>query len=370
MSKKMKKKVGRTNVVKEIKNLANNVYKRIMRKKSPSLESPLRSLSNVKYDPKHGYFQLLGKMKERTLTASTVKTFAQTLRMMGLSKSLIENDDIATKREAYYVSKNWGDARFKEQPESDTVMDDVEAMMMVNREQIGFIPEEKGGDIAGDLIVIDKDPNTGKRLKIDCTKFGSGAYSIPSSVEHLKFQTKAKFVLAIETAGMFQRLVKHGYYKKVKCILISMGGVPTRACRRFIRRLSDSCKIPVYVFTDGDPYGYLNIYRTLKVGSGNAAHINEFFCVPKAKFIGVTPYDIEKYKLPTHPLKDKDIKRIKDGMKNDPFVNHHKEWQKALTKMAKMKVRVEQQAFAAHALNYVIDKYLPEKLRNPKSWLP
>ena len=58
-----------------------------------------------------------------------------------------------------------------------------------------------------------------------------------------------------------------------------MGGVPTRACRRFIRRLSDEKKLPVYVFTDGDPYGYMSIYRTLKVGSGNAAHINQYFCV-------------------------------------------------------------------------------------------
>jgi DNA topoisomerase-6 subunit A len=35
-----------------------------------------------------------------------------------------------------------------------------------------------------------------------------------------------------------------------------------------------------------------------------------------------------------------------------------------------MKKRVEQQAFAAHSLNYVIDTYLPEKLKNPKTWLP
>lgn len=161
---------------------------------------PVRSLQNVKYDPKEGYFQLVGKIKERTLTASTVKTFAQTLLMMNESKKLIEINDIATKREMYYISKNWGDARFKEQPESDSIMDDFEAMMEVNREQIGFVPEEKGGAVAGELIVYD-----GKD-KIDCTKFGSGAYSVPSSVEHLTFDTNAEFVLAIETSGMFQRL--------------------------------------------------------------------------------------------------------------------------------------------------------------------
>jgi len=357
-------------VVEQIKQLARQIYNTITKKEAPEISAPLRSLANVSYDPKGGYFQLMGKTKSRTMSAATIKTFAQTLRMMALSKNLVETNDIATKREAYYVSKNWGEARFKEQPESDTVMDDVEAMMMVNREQIGFIPEEKGGDIAGSLTVIDKDPDSGEEIRIDCTRFGSGAYSIPSSVEHLKFETKAKFILAIETAGMFQRLVKHNYYKKSNSILISMGGVPTRACRRFIRRLSDSHNLPVYVFTDGDPYGFLNIYRTLKVGSGNAAHINQFFCVPQAKFIGVTPDDIEDYKLPTHPLKDVDIKRVKDGLKNDPFVQQHKEWQRALEKIVKLKVRAEQQAFAASGLNYVIDTYLPEKLKNPKTWLP
>ncbi len=365
MSEKMTK-----DVVKELKEIAKSIYTSITAKKLPSVNMPLRALQNVKYDPKVGFFELVGKNKGRTLTASTAKTFAQTLLMMNESRKLVQTDDIATKREMYYISKNWGDARFLDQPESDTVMDDIEAMMMTNREQLGFIPEEKGGDVAGELVVIDVDQETGKDIKIDCTKFGSGAYSVPSSVEHLKFDTKAKFILAIETAGAFQRLVKHKYWKKANCILVSMGGVPTRACRRFIRRLADDMKIPVYVFTDGDPYGYLNIYRTLKVGSGNAAHINKYFCVPQAKFIGVTPQDIIDYKLPTHPLKDIDIKRVKDGMKNDPFVQYYKEWQNALDQMVKMKKRVEQQAFAAHSLNYVMDTYLPEKLKNQKTWLP
>lgn len=357
-------------VITGIKDIAKDIFTHIKGKRQPELKSPLRSLSNVRYDPKDGYFELDSKFKLRTLTANSIKTFAQTLRMLSLSKNLIETDDIATKREAYYVSKNWGDARFNEQTESDSIMDDVEATLLVNREQLGFIADEHGGSVAGELVVIDKDPNTGKEIKIDLTKFGSGSYSIPSDVEEIQFQTQAKFVLAIETNGMFERLNKHGYWKNAKCILVSMGGVPTRATRRFIRRLADTMKIPVYVFTDGDPYGWLNIYRTLKVGSGNAAHINKYFCVPQAKFIGITPQDIMDYKLPTHPLKDVDIKRVKDGIKNDPFVRHHKPWQKALREIVQLKKRAEQQALAQHGLNFVITNYLPEKLKNEKSWLP
>jgi DNA topoisomerase-6 subunit A len=356
--------------IRKIDDTADAVHQSILKKKTPRLLFPLRSLSNVKYDPKQGHFQMRGKKKERTLTVSTVKTFAQTLRMMALSKELVRQDDIATKREAYYVSKNWGEARFLEQPESDAVMDDVEALFEVNREQIGFIPEEKGGEISGRLVIIDRDTETGKPLRIDCTKFGSGAYSIPISVEHLKFETDAKFILVIETAGMFQRLVKHAYWKKANCILVSMGGVPTRACRRFIRRLADFKKIPVYVFVDGDPYGISNIYRTLKVGSGNAAHLNEYFCVPQARYLGITPQDIVDYKLPTHPLKEVDVKRARDAIKNDPFFQHHKPWVAAMDQLLKMGVRAEQQALAKWGLNYVIDQYLPEKLKHTERFLP
>jgi DNA topoisomerase-6 subunit A len=354
----------------EITKRAGAVRARIQRRSKPTLSFPLRALSNVSYHPKRGFFELRGKKKTRTLTLATVKTFAQTLRMMSTAKNLVEEDEIMTKREAYYVSKNWDEARFDEQPESDTVIDDIEALFEVNREQLGFIPEEKGGEIAGRLIVIDRESDTGKELRIDCTKFGSGAYSIPISVEHLRFETKAKFILAIETAGMFQRLVKHGYWRQANCILVSMGGVPTRACRRFIRRLADELKLPVYAFVDCDPYGMFNIYRTLKVGSGNAAHINRYFCVPRATFLGVTPQDIVDYRLPTHPLKDVDIKRAQDALKNDPFVKHYKPWQNAIQQLLDMGVRAEQQAFAVHDLNYVINDYLPEKLAAPAKFLP
>jgi DNA topoisomerase VI subunit A len=363
--KKMAKNKGELKeVMVEIIDIASGIRKDINKKKNPHVTMPLRSLSNVEYNPKQGYFELKGKEKIRTLTASTIKTFAQTLLLMNESKKLAKIKDTASKREAYYISKNWGAAAFKEDSEAFSVMDDVEAMLEVNREQMGFIAEEKGGEIAGELIIVD-----GKD-KIDCTKFGSGAYSIPSMVEQIKFQTKAKFILVVETTALFHRLNNHKYWKTANCIIVAMGGVPTRSTRRFVRRLADDKNLPVYVFTDGDPYGYLNIYRTFKVGSGNAAHINEFFCVPQAQFLGVTPQDIVDYKLPTHDLLDTDLKRIKDGIKNDPFVQEHKKWQKALEKMYKMKKRSEQQAFAAKDLNYVLTDYLPAKLKDKSTWLP
>jgi len=359
--------------IQAITEVARAIEGRVEKMTKPEVSFPIRSLGNVRYDPKKGYFEI-GKGKSvRTLTVNTAKTFAQTLKMMALSKELVTTSDFATKRDAYYQSKNWGEARFDEQGESDMVMDDIEAMFSVSgvsREQLRFIPDEHGGAVAGKLLVHDTDLETGKTETIDCTRFGSGAYSIPSLVEQLTFETKAKFILCIETGGMFQRLQSHKFWEKASCILVSMAGVPTRATRRFVRRLSDQCDLPVYAFVDCDPYGISNIYRTLKVGSGNAAHINRFFCVPRASFLGVTPQDITDYKLPTHPLKDVDLKRAKDALKNDPFFQIHKPWARAMEQLIQMGVRAEQQALARWGLNYVIDEYLPAKLKKPATFLP
>ena len=43
---------------------------------------------------------------------------------------------------------------------------------------------------------------------------------------------------------------------------------------------------------------------------------------------------------------------------------------KALQQLLKMGVRAEQQAFAKFDLNFVIDRYLPEKLKQPGKFLP
>ena len=362
--------VANTDVVGRIRDEAAGVYQRIGRKQKPQMKLPIRALSNVTYRPQEGFFQLRGRNKVRTLTVGTVKTFAQTLKMLAMSKELITTGRHSTKREAYYQAYNWGEAAFGEQDESDTVMDDVEAMLAVNREQLHFRADEHGGEVAGELIVIDRDRRSRRSIQIDCTRFGSGAYSVPTVVEDLEFRTKAKFILAVETKGMFERLVEEDFFGRQHCILVSMGGVPSRACRRFIRRLADSRGLAVYVFSDGDPYGYFNIYRTLKVGSGNAAHLNEYFCVPQARFLGVTPDDIHDYKLPTHPLKDVDRKRATDAMRNDPFIRHHRPWQDAMNKMLKLGVRVEQQALAKHGLEYVANTYLPRKLKQVEAFLP
>ncbi|MBI3675197.1 MAG: DNA topoisomerase IV subunit A [Proteobacteria bacterium] len=358
-----------------IDGIASRVWETIARGELPAIDILVRGLSNVSYDPQKGYLELGEIHKSRTLTVNTIRSFAQTLRLMAASHDMVQSDDFATKREVYYVSKNWGDCRFDDQPESDAIMDDIEALASVqglSREQLRFYADSHGGSVAGELVVVDSHSQNGAEIEIDCRNLGTGAYSIPRAVEHLGFRSNAEFVLAIETGGMFQRLNNHQFWKKANCILIEMGGVPTRATRRFLRRLTDEMDLPVYCFVDCDPYGFANIYRTLKAGSGNAAHINQFYCVPRARFLGVTPRDIRDYGLEdaTHPLNPTDIKRARDAIQNDPFFAAYPQWISAIEQLLSMGVRAEQQALAKWGLNFVMDEYLPRKLADKNSFLP
>src|SRR5687767_6681144 len=88
--------------IEQITAAAGDIHGSILKGNKPELKFPLRTLSNVKYSRKQGYFEIGKQKKSRTLTVGTVKAFAQTLKMMELSKVLVETDDFATKRDAYY----------------------------------------------------------------------------------------------------------------------------------------------------------------------------------------------------------------------------------------------------------------------------
>ena len=59
------------NVVPKIQKEAKAVEESILKRKKPSLRFPIRSLANVRYLEKEGYFEIRGRKKERTLTVNT-----------------------------------------------------------------------------------------------------------------------------------------------------------------------------------------------------------------------------------------------------------------------------------------------------------
>jgi DNA topoisomerase-6 subunit A len=173
-------------------------------------------------------------------------------------------------------------------------------------------------------------------------------------------RTSADKILVIEKGAMFTRLVEERVHEKFNSILIHTAGQSPRATRSIIHRLNKDYKLPVYIFTDGDPWG-VHIAMVIISGSANAAHLRGL-ATPDAKWIGVWGSDILDYKLPTEPLTAFDHKRLFE-LKSDPRYKD-KLWQDELDIFLKLEQKAELEAFSKYGLTYIVDKYLPAKLES------
>jgi hypothetical protein len=126
--------------------------------------------------------------------------------------------------------------------------------------------------------------------------------------------------------------------------------------------------LPVYVLVDNDPWGYY-IYSVVKQGSINLAFESERMAIPKAKFIGLSSADPERYELPRNvgiKLNDKDVSRAKELLNYAWF--QKKDWQQEIKRMLSIGLKYELDALANKDFQYLTKTYLPRKLKE-EDWL-
>ncbi len=336
-----------------------------------TIETKVRSKSNVEYDEEDGRLELGDSYSTRKfLNISHARKFMQTLMVASKTKELVEQGRTAAIREVYYQLKHsvpgLDENTFDDQDESNNVVVDIETATGAIREDLHLFAEPKGR-LFGPIVINDSGD------EIDGMNMGTSGMAINSIVDHFEFvECNADFVLVVETSAMVNRLVEEDFHKDHNAIIIGTGGQPARGARRLINMMNNELDLPVYVFTDGDPWGYY-IYSVLKSGSMSLAFQSDRLATPEAKLIGMTMEDIEEYDLHnvTENLKGKpkdaggptkDYKRIQDVMEYDWMQTE--EWQNQFQKMIDMGVRVEQQALASQSLEFVANTYLPEKIEN------
>ena len=354
-------------VEKKLKTLGEDVLKDINQKKNPDIDIPIRSLSNVIYDEKTKQLSLGNKVSKRYLfNVAHAKRFMQTLLVASLCKELQDEKIHTSLRDLFYALKrtlpNSEENTFDEQKESDPIIVDLEVMLDVLREQLHLNADVRGR-VVGNVVIKDRGD------LINWSKLGSGGWAIPSNVEEITLKkVNAKYILVIEKNAAFERLHEDKFWQKQKCILVTTQGQAARGPRRLIQRLSTEYKLPVYVFTDADSYGWY-IYSVLKYGSISLAHISERLGCPTAKFIGLTISDIDEFKLEGFTIKarDVDIKRAREMLKYDWF--KHPAWQKELKLMIQRKVKAELEALSGRGLKFMTEVYLPKKIKK-KEFLP
>jgi DNA topoisomerase-6 subunit A len=354
------------------------LLRQIEKGENPTLVLPKRTLQNTIYDEKRKLL-LLGpeKLRRSFFDLHEARKFMQTLLMARIIYEALERDEYPTIRDLYYRGKHtivvkgldgrrYEENTWDEQRESDAVIRDIEVLTGLLREEMLILSKEKG-KVVGYMKI-----RSGSDI-IDLSKMGHGAYAIEPTPDLIEFiDVDAEYVLVIEKDAVFQQLHRIGFWKKHKVILITSAGQPDRATRRFVRRLNEELKLPVYVLTDADPYGWY-IYSVFKIGSITLSYESERLATPDAKFLGVSMTDIFGYGRKKPYLSeqerrnfiikatDKDIKRAQELMNYHWFRTPR--WKIELDIFLKKKAKLEIEALTSKGLRFLADKYIPEKIQ-------
>jgi len=354
----------------QIKELADNVVSAASTRKDPALDIPARTLSNVHYNEKKRFIEMGKATNQRQLfNLAQAKSYMQTMLVASGAKKLIAQSKTTSLRGMYYLLKHTiegtKEETFSDQEESDTVIEDLEVAINALREELHVFAKNAGA-MVGEITLVDSGDT------IDCTRMGSGGYSIPSIVEPEIVQfgkCNAKFILHVEKDTVWRRFNEDKFWRKHKCILTHGGGQPPRGVRRLLYRMHNELKLPVYCLLDNDPWGYY-IYSVLKQGSINLAYESKRMAIPDARFLGLRAKDFEECELSGSVkinLNDTDRKRAKQ-IANYPWFVHKKPWQKEIQHMLQNGFKLEVESLISKDISYVTEEYTPQRLAD-QDWL-
>lgn len=366
---RIKKRKGDTGA--KLEGLAKGVVTMAASMHDPSVQIPLRSLSNVSYNDKSRHIELGDNKQSRSLfNYGQAKRFMQTLLVGSKCKELVDRGKTASIRQIYYMSKHTikgtKEKTFDNQSESDPIIEDLEVAIDSLREELHVFASQRGS-LVGPLVLVD-DGNT-----LDCAAMGSAGYAVPSIVEEEVIQFKrcdARFVLHVEKDTVWRRFYEDRFWQEHNCIVSHGAGQPARGMRRMLRRLHEELKLPVYVLLDNDPWGYY-IYSVIKHGSINLAYESQRMAVPNARYIGVSSFDYERCDMRDDvkiELDQNDVRRAKQILNYEWFKNK-KPWEKEIRKMLSNGFKMEVEAMISKDLSYLTEEYVPMKLADKKQWL-
>lgn len=332
--------------------------------RDPSVDIPMRTASNTRYNKKRRILEMGDNAQTRSLfNFAQARKFMQTVLMAKGCKDLIERGKTASLRAMYYAAlhtiEGTKEKTFADQSESDTILEDLEVAMQALREELHVFAKKKGA-MVGNITLIDSGD------EIDCRRMGSGGYAIPSITEPSVVQIKdceADFVLHVEKDTVWQRFNEDRFWETHNCILTEGSGQPARGVRRLLQRLNQELGLPVYCLLDCDPWGHY-IYSVIKQGSINLAFESQRLAIPDAKFIGIRAKDYERCELSDDvriDLNERDIARAKQIM-NYPWFAEKKHWQREIKKMLSNGFKMEVESLITKDISYVTETYVPERL--------
>jgi DNA topoisomerase-6 subunit A len=347
----------------ELNKIAESIYDDFAHHRIPNLELSVRTKKNLEFQEDLNVWKYGEGMTERSAKKTDgAYMLLRTMYLAEFIKQMINESKSSTLREMYYISEGWDLAKFGDQAESDKLAEDLEIITLCLREDFKLRPEESGASVLGN-ITLEELTRDGNRKRFNCRDdVGDSGYTLPFNVEKDKLKIldhDADMIIAIETGGMYDRLIENRFDETNRAILLHLKGQPARSTRRFLKRLNEESDIPVVVFTDGDPWSF-RIFASVAYGAIKTAHISEYLATPSARYLGITPSDIVNYDLPSDKLSEQDEKALEAELTDPRFADEW--WKGEIELQLSLKKKSEQQALAKYGLDFVTDTYLPEKL--------
>ena len=341
-------------VEKVLNELGHKVYNDLDNSRFPSVTFASRSVSNIVYDKKLQQFILgssLGQEVRREHQAHQAVHAAALARLLLEEAGRREEDLDAQRRLLLGAGLRRG---VQDQAESDELITDLEVLLGSAREEFNVFPEERSA-IFGNLTVEYTVPGyEGKKL--DLSSHPDGMMIGPALTTAEFADTDAEMVLAIEKGGLFTRFIEEKVHEKYKAILINTRGAAPALD-----------PVPPEEAAPGAQAAHRDTLRRRPLGGAHRHGDQERLGQRGAPqgphdavgvWLGVWASDIVKYKLPSDPLTEIDIKRIYE-LKADPRYKD-KMWHDELDTFLKIKKKSEQEAFSRYGLSYIVDTYLPE----------
>ena len=350
--------------------LADHVVTAAEKRKDPHVDIPSRTLSNVHYSPRKKIIEMGNATNRRQLfDLSQAKAYMQTMLVATGCKRLLNEGKTTSLRGMFYMLKHTIEGTkentFDDQDQCDPIVEDIEVLLNSLREELHLYASNRG-TIVGQITLVDSGDT------IDCSRMGSGGYSIPSIVEPDVMQfvkCDAKFILHVEKDTVWRRFNEDKFWRKHNCLLTHGMGQPPRGVRRLLNRLHFELKLPIYCLLDNDPWGYY-IYSVIKQGSINLAFESQRMAIPEVRYIGLRSKDYERCELSESvkiALNDSDRKRAKQ-IASYPWFAKKREWQREIEKMLKNDFKLEVESLISKDISYVTEEYVPARLAD-KDWL-
>jgi DNA topoisomerase VI subunit A len=355
-----------TNIV----GLADRVVDSAEKRKDPHVDIPSRTLSNVHYSPRKGIIEMGSSTNRRQLfDLSQAKSYMQTMLVASGAKKLLNQGKTTSLRGLFYMLKHTIEGTkentFDDQSECDPVVEDIEVLLNTLREELHLYASNRG-TMVGPITLVDSGDT------IDCSRMGSGGYSIPSIVEPEVIQfvkCDAKFILHVEKDTVWRRFNEDKFWRKHNCLLTHGMGQPPRGVRRLLNRMHFELKLPIYCLLDNDPWGYY-IYSVIKQGSINLAYESQRMAIPEVRYLGLRSKDYERCDLSDSvkiTLNDSDKKRAKQ-IAAYPWFAKKREWQREIQKMLQNDFKLEVESLISKDISYVTEEYVPARLAD-QDWL-